>query len=470
MSTFLNKIFCFLLSSWAMLPFSWSQNDSLIVLPFDQYMKIVSKEHPLARRANLQTEKGAAIVQLSRGGFDPYLFNDTKQKYLNDNQYYSLIKSGVKIPTWLGIDFQVLNELNQGYYLNPENSMGADGLWLAGVSVPLGQGLLIDKRRADLRKAQIYEQLTLADQRQMLNDLLYDAGKVYWDWYHSYHVKMIFESAANVAQERLSIIKREATIGEKPIIDTVEAAIQLQNLLLNLQQANLQFQNTSALMSVYMWLNGEIPVELEKNVVPLLITNSEEVWTTNTTPEFLVTSHPELMQARLKIDQMRIDYRLTRDQLKPIVNLNYNLINDSYISDFENYSTNNYTWGLQFSMPLFLRKTRGDLKLKSIYLTEGQLEMEFKTAALNYKYLAASNERDVLRSQVSMQQKNVQYYNQLFQSERTMFDIGESSLFLLNTREQNYISSQVKFIELLAKGLKSELAIDFAAGSLWEKW
>jgi hypothetical protein len=85
MSTFLNKIFCFLLSSWAMLPFSWSQNDSLIVLPFDQYMKIVSKEHPLARRANLQTEKGAAIVQLSRGGFDPYLFNDTKQNYLNDN-------------------------------------------------------------------------------------------------------------------------------------------------------------------------------------------------------------------------------------------------------------------------------------------------------------------------------------------------------------------------------------------------
>jgi outer membrane protein TolC len=448
----------------------FSQEKELVVLEFDQYMRIVSKEHPLAQRAALQTQKGVAAVQMARGSFDPYLYNDTKQKYLNDNQYYSLIKSGVKIPTWMGVEFQVMNELNQGYYLNPENTMGTDGLWLAGVSVPLGQGFLIDTRRADLRKAQIYEQSTLADQQLMLNELLYDAGKSYWDWYHAYHVKLIFKNAAEVALERLSIIKKEAEIGEKPIIDTIEAAIQLQNLLLNLQQADLHLKNTRALLSIYLWLNGEVPVELDENIIPTPQTSIDEVWKAYIGNEFLVALHPELFQTRLKIDQMKIDYRLTRDQLKPVINFNYNFLNESYLTHIENYSTNNYTWGLNVAMPLFLRKTRGDLKLKSIYLTETQLEMEFKTAALNYKFTAARNERDMLRNQVNLQQKNVTYYNQLFESERTMFAIGESSLFLLNTREQNLISSQVKLIELLAKGLKSELSIDYSSGVLWEKW
>jgi outer membrane protein TolC len=433
-------------------------------------MKIVSHEHPLSQRAALQTQKGTAAIQMARGGFDPYIFNDTKQKYLNDNQYYSLIKSGIKIPTWYGVEFQVMNELNQGYYLNPENTMGTDGLWVAGLSVPLGQGLLIDKRRADLRKAQIYEQSTLADQQQMLNDLLLDAGKTYWDWYNAYHVKIIFENATEVARERLGIIKREATIGEKPIIDTIEAAIQLQNLLLNLQMAELQLKNTKALLSVYLWLNGEIPVELDDNIHPILTTEIEQIWPLRLAPDFAVDIHPELIQTRLKIDQMKIDYKLTRDQLKPSIHLNYNLLNESYLTHIENYSTNNYTWGLNVAMPLLLRKTRGDLKLKSIYLNETQLEMEVKTAFLNYKYIAAINERDMLRNQAGLQQKNVQYYNQLFESEKTMFTIGESSLFLLNTREQNLISSQVKLMEILTKGLKSELSVVYSSGQLWEKW
>jgi outer membrane protein TolC len=470
MHTLYSKILSLKLLVILLVNSSLGQQKDQVVLEFENYMKIVMKEHPLAQRAALQTQKGTAAIQMARGGFDPYIINDTKQKYLNDNQYYSLIKSGVKIPTWLGIEFQVMNELNQGYYLNPENSMGTDGLWLAGISLPLGQGLLIDKRRADLRKAQLYEQSTLAEQRQMLNELLYEAGKSYWEWYNAYHVKLIYENATSVAYDRLAIIKREANIGERPIIDTVEATIQLQNLLLNLQQADLQLLNSTALLSLYLWLNGEVPVELDENVVPILTHSVESIWKTNSLPTFSAALHPELIQTRIKIDQMKIDYRLTKDQLKPTIALNYNFINDSYLTNFENYSPNNYIWGLNVALPMLLRKSRGDLKLKGLQLSEAELEINFKATVLNYKYIAALNERDVLRNQVNLQQKNVQNYQQLFESERTMFSIGESSLFLLNTREQNLISSQVKFIELLTKGLKSELAIDFAAGALWEKW
>lgn len=449
---------------------SYGNQDSIKILLFNDYMKIVVNEHPLAKKASLQPNKGAAAVMMERGGFDPYLFNKTKEKYLNENQYYSSINSGIKIPTWFGVEFQLANEYNRGYYINPENNTGTDGLWYAGVSVPIGQGLLIDQRRADLRKAQIFERATLQEQKIMLNDLLLDAGKYYWDWHFAYHSMKIFESATKVANERLSIIKKEAEIGEKPIIDTIEASIQLQNLMMNFQQAQIQEQNARAMVSIYLWIDGVLPVELQQNIAPTLTINPDEIWPNSTDLITQINNHPELVKSQLKIDDYSIDLRLTRDKLKPKINLNYNFLNDSYLSNFENYSINNYTWGLNFSMPIFLRETRGDLKFKSIMLNEMQLDLEYKNAVLNYKILASQNERSLYRNQLLLQQKNLNYYRILFESERTMFTLGESSLFVLNTREQNFITAQIKLIELLSKGLKSELAVHYAQGILADIW
>jgi hypothetical protein len=46
-------------------------------------------------------------------------------------------------------------EQNEGYYLNPENTVPNTGLASIGISVPLGQGLFINQRMADLRKAKM---------------------------------------------------------------------------------------------------------------------------------------------------------------------------------------------------------------------------------------------------------------------------------------------------------------------------
>jgi hypothetical protein len=47
-------------------------------------------------------------------------------------------------------------------YLNPENTVPNQGLTL-GVTVPLGQGLFINQRMADVRKAKMQMQLSQAE-------------------------------------------------------------------------------------------------------------------------------------------------------------------------------------------------------------------------------------------------------------------------------------------------------------------
>jgi len=43
----------------------------------------------------------------------------------------------------------------------------------------------------------------------------------------------------------------------------------------------------------------------------------------------------------------------------------------------------------------------------------------------------------------------------ILQAERTLFDNGESSVFLINTREMTLVNAQIKLFEIMAKNQKA---------------
>jgi hypothetical protein len=238
------------------------------ILSLEAFVQGVKTEHPLAKQARLQEQFGEAEVRSARGFFDPKTYADLSQKYFKEDQYYSLFEGGVKVPTWFGIEFMGGYEENEGVFLNPENNVPNNGLYFAGVSVPIGQGLFIDQRRAALRTAQVFAQSTVASQQFLLNQLLMDAVEAYWAWFQAYHQRKVFEEALNVAQIRLEAVKQGARLGDRPNIDTLEAGIQVQDRMLSLQEANLIYQNARAQLNVFLWADGLIPLELDTNTIP----------------------------------------------------------------------------------------------------------------------------------------------------------------------------------------------------------
>ena len=62
----------------------------------------------------------------------------------------------------------------------------------------------------------------------------------------------------------------------------------------------------------------------------------------------------------------------------------------------------------------------------------------------------------------------VNQYRQMLEAERRLFDLGESSLFLINTREQAYILANVKLTELIAKNRMAYYSIWYFAGRMTE--
>jgi outer membrane protein TolC len=330
----------------------------------------------------------------------------------------------------------------------------------------------MDERRAELRRAQIYQKSTVVEQRLMMNELLYEAGKAYWDWFEKYQVLKVYEEALNLAQFRFSAVKQEADLGDRPFIDTLEASIQVQTRQLSLQQAQLDFRNASALLGVFLWQNGQIPMELEESTIPV----DKSMVQLRTTEgllldrmDSLVAYHPYLQQYRFKIDELKIDRRLKLENLKPQLDLKYNALSQVVgSSPFSDLSINNYQWGLQFSLPIPLRKERGALKLATLKIRNAEMDVLDTKAQIDYRITSVINEWNTTREQTALYQRTVRDYLGLLEGERQKFTAGESSLFMVNSRELGYISAQIKYLELLTKNRKAVLATEYALGVLYE--
>lgn len=444
--------------------------DSLQVFSYESFLQTILEHHPISFQAELNLEEGEAYLLKARGSFDPKLGADVSQKYFDDKKYYGLHSGALKIPTWVGIDIETSFEQNEGVFLNGENNTPNEGLWAAGVTLPLGRGLFIDERRAMIKKARLFRQQSILERTLTLNELIYNAGKSYWYWLEAFYVQQIYEEAYAVAQERAEAIEQGALLGDRPYIDTVEASIQVQNRLVNLQQARLNFANSIAHLNTFLWADGFVPLELSNNAAP------DDLQELTATPvdleidsqmERLLDNHPMLLQNRYKIESIEIEQRLKREFLKPTFDLKYNALMESTNDNLlNNYSLNDYKWGVTFSMPLFLRKERGDLQLTNIKLQDANLEIKNKFNAIQSKSIMARNTWNTTNDQFNTLEQNVTYYRALLSGEQALFANGESSLFLINSREMGYIDAQTKLVYTLIKNKVANLETLYTLGIL----
>ncbi len=436
-----------------------AQLDSLSVLGFDEYLYTVQQNHPLARQAYLIGETGDAKLLKARGGFDPKIEVDFDQKVFKDTEYYDLLNATFKIPTWYGIDLKTQFEQNEGYYLNPQNTVPEEGLYTAGISASLGQGLWINERMATLRQARYYREQARADLELAVTSVLYEASVAYFEWLQAYQKVLLYQRFLENTTERFIGIRTSALSGAIPLIDTTEAKISVQSRELSLQEVRLEYQKAKLELSNFLWLGNNIPVELQDSVYPD-VELSEEISSTLQITEFdlvdfQIDTHPKMRSLDYKVQALEVDRRLKANKLLPVIDVNYNFIT-SEPRNFDSFYTQNYKAGLRFSMPLFLRKERGDLQLARLKLRDGEFDLINTRLTLQNKIRAVNTELEILQDQQELVRDLVINYNTMLEAELRKYQVGESSIFLINSRELKLIDSQLKAIEVNNKLYKAK--------------
>jgi outer membrane protein TolC len=440
---------------------------------FDDFRRLVKKNHPYSQQANLQLMRGESTVRRARGNFDPKLAASFDNKEYNQKDYYSLTNATIKVPTIAAVELKAGFDLNTGEYLNEADATPDDGLLFAGLSVPLLQGLVIDERRTALNQAKAFQQFSIYEQKVLMNDLLLKSYNTYWEWWAANQKELIATQILDVAIQRFDAVKQRALQGQAPIIDTIEANIQVLLRKQNLQEAKANEIKMRMMLSSYVWEEqGEqiIPRIIQRNFVPV------DYELENATNKWMMTNYlalldsiqfmnPYLAQFDARLNNVEMEERMKREKLKPKLNLNYNLLAEPMGNNTDaNFSSNNYKWGIDFSLPTLLRTERGELELTRIKLQETKLEQQQKTQEVKNKARLTYENILLLQQQVTLAETNVENYATLLEGEKTKFFNGESSLFLVNQRELQFADAQNKLVDLKMKLRFTENELQFLLG------
>jgi outer membrane protein TolC len=446
-----------------------AQTVSPAILTPEAFLQMVKLHHPVAKQASLKVDMANAAELAARGAFDPVIQTEHSRKTFDGTNYYFYNNPELKLQTAAALVIKTGVENNGGNYITNEASKGRTSY--LGAELPLARGLLLDKYRANLQQARIYVNLSEQERLAMLNDLILDAYAEYWQWAGAWQQFYLYEKYINTAVARLQLMKTAWQNGDRAVMDTLEAYTQLEQYRL-LQLSALQQLNETAIgLAGYSWQPGEDPWMIVSKYIPDTVRLQQLMALPDMAAliDQVGMQHPALKMYNYKISSLQVEKRLKFQGLLPELNLRANLLNKDYYA-LKGLDAallqNNYKWGIGFKMPLLLREGMGSYRQAKLKIKETSFELDNKRREISNKIRQYFNDNFTLQQQLATIQQLMYSYQQLLRNEELKLRQGESSLFLVNSREAKLLELQQKQVEFRVKYIKSYYAISWAAGIL----
>lgn len=430
-------------------------------LTLENFIGIVKRYHPFVKQAQLRLDASEAKLLKQRGAFDPKLVYGQSEKRFNGSTYYEKEQTQLIIPTYFGLSLKAQLQQAEGNYLDPENQIDGGQLYGLVASIDLARGLLTNPRQTALKQAKLFTQQAQEENSLQVNKILETASHAYLEWYKAYRTYEIFDQFVVNAAFRFEGVKKRSEIGDLAVIDTTEARITYNQRLLERENAQLELQKKALAASNFLWIESQ-PIVLTESVSPKF--DQANFYSLFGTDTFDIENHPKIRALALKQRQLILEKRLQKNNLLPKVNLNYQwLSNANPISQF-NFALDpeNNTTGLQIAFPLFLRKERANLKLATLKSNDIEWEQAQTKVALENKIQALFMQKEQLKKQEVIANQMAEDYQMLYAGEKKKFEAGESSLFLVNTRESQLIEAVLKSISIEVAQRKTEIMYHYA--------
>jgi outer membrane protein TolC len=431
----------------------------------------VEQNHPKLLGAQLVNQIASAKVLEKQGAFDPsvglasgyqrYNSSSTPGKasdyFSNSATVFRTDPSGIKWEAgWIN---------NQGSVKSPASSTGDAGELFVGASIPLLRGLNINEKSIALSQAEIAEEQVQFDYKGLRLALLLESGSAYYNWVMSVMQREIVEENLGLALERAKQVAVSIEVGDRPRIDQVEADREVQKREEALLKAERIVQKSAIKLALYLW-NSEgkaqsIPSQDEapRSMPESEIVNGERVASLQVEALEL---RPELKRLRLQKSIVELDQELAKNgrlpqldlKLRPGADLGQNGIGFTFKA------------GLELVIPLATRTADGKERAASIKLQKLSLDEVETIRRILLQVQDAAGEVEATRLRLERALDVYRLSKELEEAERLKFELGDSSLFLVNSRERSTVEAALKVLELRNEQAQSVLLLETVSGAL----
>jgi cobalt-zinc-cadmium efflux system outer membrane protein len=325
----------------------------------------------------------------------------------------------------------------------------------AGLVLPLLRDRDIDERRAKIGQAEL--DLVAADLDIRAKELKFaaDALKSYWSWVAAGVSMQLIDQQLQLALTRNAGIVRSVQLGELAPIELQEN----QRAILNRQAKQLEgmrkLQETQIQLSLYVRQEDGLPWRPSSEALPPQFPElpSPPPWQ-ETLLDTAYRHRPELLALDVQWEQLDLALRLAKNQLNPALDLRFDASQDLGAGE-KSREPFELSVGLQWDFPLQLRKAQGNLdELQAVQL-QLAAEIRFQREQIKAELQDRHSAYQMAWERLATLRREVEVARQLEAAERQSFHLGNSSLLVVNLREQNTLDASLRELEAMAEAHKS---------------
>lgn len=443
-----------------------AQGPDSTAVTLDQVLASVEAAYPPLLAAQIERDVREGQFQAARGIFDLDLF--AKYKTTPDGYYeYSTVEAGAR--QFLGIWGA---SVYGGYRLTEGDELpdyydvrtAADGEQTFGIDLPLLRGGMIDKPRADLRRAELSARAAgpVIDRQRI--DFTRAATVAHASWVAAGRRLDYARRLYDLAESRQAGLEAQVAQGLRADIVLVDNRRLLIDRELKVISAERDFEAAALALSLFFRDAAGAPRVLderhlpprseqrsldERNVGPSQFADTIDDVSVDVdeSVELALRLRPEVRQLALDLERAEVDRSLAGNQLLPYLDARLETTRGLGDERYADRSGSDWRAGLEFKLPLQRREARGSVAAADGRLRQLGYRLDFARERITAEVRTVHVALQAASEQLKRADLNVDLALQLREAERQRFQLGASDLLALQIREQAAFDAQTRAVD-----------------------
>lgn len=425
-------------------------------LTLEEVLASVKERYPPYLAALIQQDLVNGRATQALGSFDTRLGIDGNLRpagFYDSGSILGLIE--LPFTQWGGSVYGGFRNSGQNLADYDKDRTTPDGQALIGFRLPLLRDGLFDKRRADLFKAQIDQELADPLILRQHIDFIRAATVGYFNWVAAARRLGLAEQLLGVAKDRGDAITEMVARGaQASIVETDNRRLIVQREI-GVVSARRSLEAAAIALSLFFRDADDQPVRPGRERAPGSFPPLEAPPRSQLEVDLAKATmlRPEIKQVELLMEKAGVDRRLARNQLMPNLDLSVeaaNATNSAGARATKDIERTEIQAGIAFRLPLQRREAKGRVQESEAELQRLFLDLEFARDQIAASVRDAASAIEAAREQIQQADLNVELAVELERAEGERFEQGASDLLALQIREQATFDARQLQVEALA--------------------
>ena len=422
-------------------------------LPFQRVLNSVDRAYPELLRMQQMVREATGKRLAASGIFDPKIsfdVKDTPAGFYDTNRLDATLEQ--LLPVWGAVAYGGYRRASGNlpiYYLEDE-TLDAGEL-RAGLRIPLLQGGPIDDKRAKLERAEWELLISEADRNGARLAFFRLAARHYWDWVANYEKYRVQRELLRLAELRDNQIQALVDRGAAPAIERLENLRAILNRREAVIKAHRSVEKATFKLSLFLRDQSGQPMRpAPGQAAGLLDDRSRPPVPLTSGIERALRRRPEIIRADHEVERTRVTLALASNRQLPELGLTLEGSKDLGFGTADQEKSLAPTvmkLGLKLTAPIFFRAGRGETAAARAKLEGARLKARFARDKVEAEVRDAQSRLHAVRMAARTNRLGVRAAKAVAGAERRRFELGSTSLLIVNLREQAAASAEVKWLE-----------------------